>query len=85
MAFIYWEREQTCRSPRIIFMTDLKQDLEALRIEREPERATASRWIVWAGLVILLAASGFAGWRWATRERPVEVQVTAVSVRAAGT
>ena len=66
-------------------MTDLKKDLEALRIERQPERAGIGRWIVWTGLLILLAALGFAGWRWATRERPVEVQVATVSVRAAGT
>src|SRR6266550_1427747 len=66
-------------------MADLKQDLAALRIERAPERPGVGRWIVWTGLLILLAVLGFAGWRWATRERPAEVQVAAVSVRAAGT
>jgi len=66
-------------------MTDLRRDLDALRIEREPERAGAARWIAWSGLLILLVALGFAGWRWFTRERPVEVQVATVSVRAAGT
>ena len=66
-------------------MSDLKRDLDALRIEREPERPAAARWIVWTGLIILLAAGGLAGYRWLTRERPVEVQVTTVSVRAAGT
>src|SRR5712691_1294156 len=66
-------------------MSDLKRDLDALRIEREPDRPAAARWIVWTGLIILLAASGLAGYRWLTRERPVEVQVATVSVRAAGT
>jgi RND family efflux transporter MFP subunit len=66
-------------------MSDLTRDLDALRIEREPDRTGVARWIVWTGLLILLAALGFAGWRWVTRERPVEVQVATVSVRAAGT
>jgi len=66
-------------------MSDLTRDLDALRIEREPDRTGVGRWIVWTGLFILLAALGLAGWRWATRERPVEVQVATVSVRAAGT
>ena len=65
-------------------MADLKQDLAALRIERAPERPGAGRWIAWAGLSILLAVLGFAGWRWVTRARPAEVQVATVSVRAAG-
>jgi RND family efflux transporter MFP subunit len=66
-------------------MSDLTRDLDALRIEREPDRTGVARWIVWTGLLILLAALGLAGWRWVTRERPVEVQVATVSVRAAGT
>src|SRR3989454_10336 len=66
-------------------MNDLKKDLDALRIAREPDRPGIGRWIVWTGLLILLAVLGFAGWRWATRERPVEVQVATVSARAAGT
>jgi RND family efflux transporter MFP subunit len=66
-------------------MNDLKRDLDALRIEREPERPAAARWIIWTGLLILLAAGGLAGYRWLTRERPVEVQVATVSARAAGT
>ena len=66
-------------------MADLKQDLAALRIERAPERPGMSRWIVWAGALIVLAALGVAGFRWATRERPFEVQVATVSERAAGT
>src|SRR6185503_2600403 len=66
-------------------MNDLQKDLAALRIEREPERTGAGRWIVWTGLILLLAAAGFAGYRYFTQERPVEVQVATVSTRAAGT
>jgi RND family efflux transporter MFP subunit len=66
-------------------MTDLKRDLDALRIEREPERRGLGRWIIWTGLIIVLAALGFGGWRWITRERPIEVQATTVTMRPAGT
>ena len=66
-------------------MTDLKSDLDALRIEREPERRALGRWIIWTGLIIVLAALGFGGWRWITRERPIEVQATTVTMRPAGT
>ncbi len=66
-------------------MTNLKSDLDALRIEREPERRGLGRWIIWTGLIIVLAALGFGGWRWVTRERPIEVQVTTVTMRPAGT
>src|SRR5258706_16199889 len=67
-------------------MTDLQRDLAGLRIEREPERSGgAGRWLAWIGLLILLSAGGFGGWRWFPRERPVEVQVATVSMRAAGT
>ena len=66
-------------------MTDLKSDLDALRIEREPERRGLGRWIIWTGLVVVLAALGLGGWRWITRERPIEVQATTVTMRPAGT
>jgi RND family efflux transporter MFP subunit len=66
-------------------MPDLKSDLDALRIEREPERRGLGLWIVWTGLIVVLAALGFGGWRWLTRERPIEVQATTVTLRPAGT
>ncbi|HEV3217081.1 MAG TPA: efflux RND transporter periplasmic adaptor subunit [Vicinamibacterales bacterium] len=66
-------------------MTDLKQDLAALRIEREPDRPSAARWIVWVGALIVLATASVAAWRWATRERAIEVQAATVTERAAGT
>src|SRR6185503_15572946 len=65
-------------------MNDLKKDLDALRIEREPERSGTARWILWTGLIVLLAAAGFGGYRWLTRERPVEVQVATVSSKITG-
>jgi RND family efflux transporter MFP subunit len=66
-------------------MPDLKDELAALRIEREPARTTDRRWVKWVVLLIVLGAGGYAGWRWATRERPIEVETAAVSERAAGT
>src|SRR5262245_42758381 len=65
-------------------MADIKQDLAALRIARAPERPRTGRWIVWTGLLIVLATAAFGGWRWFTRVRPIEVQVATVSTRAAG-
>ena len=65
-------------------MPDLKDDLSALRIEREPDRP-ARRWVVWLVLLIAAGAGGFAAWRWMMRERPIAVETVAVSERAAGT
>jgi RND family efflux transporter MFP subunit len=65
-------------------MTDLKQDLEALRIPRAREQRGVGKWILWSGSLILLGVLSFAGWRWLTRERPVEVQASAVIERPAG-
>jgi HlyD family secretion protein len=65
--------------------TDLKNDLAALRIQREPERTSPRRWLRWTLLVVLLVGIGGGAWAWATRERPVEVEVAAVTERAAGT
>ena len=66
-------------------MADLKDDLAALRIEREPIRTGSRRWVVWIFVLVLLAAGGLGAWRYVTRERPVEVQVATVTERAAGT
>ena len=64
-------------------MPDLKDDLASLRIEREPDRPSR-RWVGWVVLLLLLGASSAAAWVWITRERPLEVEVTTVSQRAAG-
>jgi HlyD family secretion protein len=66
-------------------VTDLKQDLAALRIDRQPDRPGIGRWAGWILALIVLGTAGVAGWRWATRVQPVEVQVAVVTERAAGT
>ena len=65
-------------------MNDLKDELAALRIEREPTRE-GRPWVKWVLLLLVLSGAGVGGWRWFTRERPVEVEVAQVSERAAGT
>lgn len=66
-------------------MSDLSNELAELRIERKPETPGAGRWVFWIALLVILATAGFGGYRWVTREKPVEVQVTSVTERAAGT
>lgn len=66
-------------------MTDLKDDLAALRIERTPIRETNYGWIKWVIILAILGGGGYAGYRWFTREQPIEAQVATVSERAAGT
>src|ERR1700733_10760560 len=39
-------------------MNDLSRDLDALRIEREPERRHSRRWIGWLVLLLLLLIGG---------------------------
>jgi RND family efflux transporter MFP subunit len=65
-------------------VSDLKQDLASLRIEREPERPPVPRWLVWLIVLIILAGGGGGAWVWATRDRPVEVQIATVAERAPG-
>jgi HlyD family secretion protein len=66
-------------------MSDPRQDLAALRIERAPLRPQRRSPVKWIVLVLLLAAAGVGGWLWFTRERPIQVEVAAVTQRAAGT
>jgi RND family efflux transporter MFP subunit len=61
----------------------LKDDLAALRIEREPDRTPRRKW-PWI-LLMLVVIAGALGWWGATRERPIDVQTAVVSARAAGT
>src|SRR5436190_4978172 len=65
-------------------MANLKEELAALRIERKPERPPR-RWIKWLVLPVILGGVGYAGWSYATRVRPIEVETVAVTQRAAGT
>jgi RND family efflux transporter MFP subunit len=65
-------------------MSELKQDLAALRIDREPERPGIGRWLVWVVVLLILGGAGVGAWKWVTREQAIEVQAAAVTQRAAG-
>jgi HlyD family secretion protein len=65
-------------------MSELKQDLAALRIEREPERPGVGRWLAWVVVLLILGGAGVGAWKWVTREQAIEVQAAAVTQRAAG-
>src|SRR5260221_7080851 len=73
------------REGRPFTVTDLKQDLAGLRIERERDAPAGRRWIGWLLGLVMLAGAGTAVWMWLTREHLVEVQAATVSERAAGT
>jgi len=65
-------------------MSDLKDDLAALRLEREPDRERSRRGVAWVVVLVVLALAGVGLWRWIARERPVEVRTATVTERAAG-
>jgi RND family efflux transporter MFP subunit len=66
-------------------MTELNRDLAALRIHRVPQRQSGGRRVGIIGGIILLLTLGIGLWRWATRERPAEVELATVTERSAGT
>jgi RND family efflux transporter MFP subunit len=67
-------------------VSELKDDLAALKIERAPLDVPPSRgWIKWVVLLVVLGGGGYAGWTWWNRPRPAEVEVASVTQRAAGT
>ena len=66
-------------------MAETSDDLSALRIEREPLDAGNRSWGKWVFVLVLCAAVGAGAWYWLARERPIEVEVAAVTERAAGT
>ena len=66
-------------------MNEIKDDLSALRIEREPLEPARGRWVKWLVLLVLVGGIGGGAWYWFTRERPIEVEVAPVTARAAGT
>src|SRR5205823_575222 len=65
-------------------MVDLKDDLAALRIPREPDPVRRSRRGIWVLLFVLVAAAAVGGWVWASRDRALPVELATVSVRPAG-
>jgi len=66
-------------------MSDLKDDLAALRIERAPETRFSFAWVKWVVLLLFIGGGGVAAYAYFTRERPIEVAVASVTERAAGT
>jgi RND family efflux transporter MFP subunit len=66
-------------------MSDLQDDLAALRIERAPLTPQRRGWIGWAAAIVLILGAVAAVWAWMTRERPFPVQVASVTARSAGT
>ena len=66
-------------------LADVTDDLSALRIEREPLRVRSRPWLTWVLLLALVAAAAAGAWAWVKRPRAIEVEVTTVSERAAGT
>jgi RND family efflux transporter MFP subunit len=65
-------------------MSDLKDDLASLRLEREPDSHVSRRWTGWLVLAVMLVGIGAGVWWWLTRERAIEVEVVAVSSRQVG-
>lgn len=65
-------------------MADLKDELAALRIEREPETQGGRKWLTWLVILLVLGGIGAGLWRWSRQERPRTVQAAAVTARAAG-
>ena len=65
-------------------MSDPIDDLSALRIERAPLEPTRRGWGKWVLLLAILAAAGGGARWWSQRVVPLEVEVAAVSARAAG-
>ena len=57
-------------------MPDLKEDLAALRLQREPDVHSNRRWVGWVLVAVFIAAGGVAVWWWVSRERAVEVQTS---------
>jgi RND family efflux transporter MFP subunit len=63
-------------------VTELKDDLAALHIDRAPLSPEGRRrWVMWVVLLVLLAGGGYTVYAWLT----LEVEVATVTERAAGT
>jgi HlyD family secretion protein len=67
-------------------VSDLKQDLDGLRIQRDDRiRAGGRGSRGWVAVVLALAVLVLAGWYGVRRPRPTEVEIAAVTERAVGT
>jgi RND family efflux transporter MFP subunit len=66
-------------------VSESKDDLAALRIEREPLELNRGRWVKWFVVFLIIGAAGAGVWFWTNREQPLEVEVAPVTQRAAGT
>jgi RND family efflux transporter MFP subunit len=64
-------------------MADIKDDLAALRIDRELDSPPRRGWL-WVSAAIVIVAAAFGGWRWFSRDRPVAVETAIVTQRGAG-
>jgi RND family efflux transporter MFP subunit len=65
-------------------VSDLREELAGLRIERAPVRLERGRWVTWVVLLVLAIAAGVGAWMWTTRPQVIEVEVASVVERAAG-
>jgi HlyD family secretion protein len=66
-------------------LAESKDDLSALRIDREPLPTGNRAWVKWIVLFVILGSVGGGAYAWLNRERPIEVEVASVTERAAGT
>src|SRR4051812_14964600 len=66
-------------------MPDLKDDLDALRIQRTPNPPSRRRWVIWVSAIGILAVIGLSVRGVLSRERPIEVQTIPFVTRSAGT
>jgi len=64
-------------------MADIKDDLAALRIDRELDSPPSRGWL-WVAAALVIAAAAFGAWRWFARDRPVAVETAVVTQRGAG-
>jgi RND family efflux transporter MFP subunit len=66
-------------------VSETRDELAALRIERAPLQLDRGRWVKWIVLLVIGSSAAIGGWLWFRRERPIAVEVAPVTARAAGT
>ena len=65
-------------------MSDLKSNLESLKIDKSARERRSPRWQTWATLVVLLGVGAYGIRWWVVRARAPEVTVAAVKEETAG-